>query len=55
MQEASLADISYLFDEGTLVDFETQELIKLVCALFAETPQRANLINKLVAGHAHSP
>jgi centromere/kinetochore protein ZW10 len=55
LQEASLADISYLFDEGTLVDFETQELIKLVCALFAETPQRANIINKLVAGHAHSP
>jgi len=53
--EASLADISYLFDEGALVDFETQELIKLVCALFAETPQRANIINKLVAGHVHSP
>ncbi|KAI0289458.1 hypothetical protein BC826DRAFT_1031931 [Russula brevipes] len=53
--EASMADISYLFDEGALVDFEKQELIKLVRALFADTPQRANMINKLMAGHAHSP
>jgi len=53
--EASLADISYLFDEGALVDYETEELVKLVRALFADTPQRANMINKLVAGHAHSP
>jgi len=55
LQEASLADISYLFDEGALIDFETHELIKLVRALFAETPQRANTINKLMAGHARSP
>jgi hypothetical protein len=54
-QEASLADISYLFDEGALIDYETQELVKLVRALFADTPQRANMINKLTAGHAHSP
>ncbi|KAH9967245.1 Centromere/kinetochore Zw10-domain-containing protein [Russula dissimulans] len=53
--EASLADISYLFDEGALIDYETQELIKLVRALFADTPQRRNMINKLTAGHAHSP
>jgi centromere/kinetochore protein ZW10 len=55
LQEASLADISYLFDEGALVDFETPELIGLVRALFADTPQRANMINKLTAGRAHSP
>ena len=55
MQEASLADISYLFDEGALVDYETEELVNLVRALFADTPQRTNMINKLVAGHAHSP
>jgi hypothetical protein len=54
-QEASLADISYLFDEGALIDYETQELVKLVRALFADTPQRANMINKLTVGHAHSP
>ncbi|KAF8498627.1 hypothetical protein F5888DRAFT_1690555 [Russula emetica] len=53
--EASLADVSYLFDEGALIDFETHELIKLVRALFADTPQRANMINKLMAGHSHSP
>lgn len=55
LQEASLADISYLFDEGALVDYETQELIKLVRALFADTPQRTNMINKLTAGHSHPP
>ncbi|KAI9451675.1 Centromere/kinetochore Zw10-domain-containing protein [Lactarius psammicola] len=53
--EASLADISYLFDEGALVDYETEELVKLVRALFADTPQRANMVNKLVAGHVRSP
>ncbi|KAI0305872.1 Centromere/kinetochore Zw10-domain-containing protein [Multifurca ochricompacta] len=55
LHEASLADISYLFDEGALIDYETQELVKLVRALFADTPQRANMINKLTAGRAHSP
>ncbi|KAI0033922.1 hypothetical protein K488DRAFT_69507 [Vararia minispora EC-137] len=49
--EASLADTTYLFGEGALVDFEVDELIKLVKALFAETPQRASLIQKLAAGH----
>ncbi len=37
-QEASIADISYLFDEGALVDFEVDELVSLVRALFADTP-----------------
>ncbi|KAI0831808.1 hypothetical protein BC628DRAFT_1349864 [Trametes gibbosa] len=49
--EASIADISYLFEEGALVDFEIDELVKLVRALFADTPLRANTINKLVQGH----
>ncbi|KAH9066695.1 Centromere/kinetochore Zw10-domain-containing protein [Lactarius vividus] len=53
--EASMTDISYLFDEGALIDYETEELVKLVRALFADKPQRANLVNKLVAGHTHSP
>ncbi|KAI9440570.1 hypothetical protein H4582DRAFT_1937820 [Lactarius indigo] len=53
--EASLPDISYLFDEGALVDYETEELVKLVRALFADSPRRANMVNKLVAGHTHSP
>ncbi|KDQ61547.1 hypothetical protein JAAARDRAFT_190291 [Jaapia argillacea MUCL 33604] len=49
--EASIADISYLFEEGALVDFEVDELVKLVKALFADTPLRTNTINKLVGGH----
>jgi centromere/kinetochore protein ZW10 len=55
LQEANLADINYLFDEGALIDYETQELVKLVRALFADTHQRANMIHKLMAGHPHSP
>jgi protein transport protein DSL1/ZW10 len=34
-----------------LVDFEVEELVKLVRALFAETPLRANTIGKLMGGH----
>lgn len=50
-QEASIADISYLFQEGALIDFDTEELIKLVRALFADTPLRTTTINKLMRGH----
>ena len=50
-QEASIADISYLFEEGALVDFEIEELVKLVKALFADTQLRASTINKLQQGH----
>ncbi|EKM81727.1 hypothetical protein AGABI1DRAFT_70128, partial [Agaricus bisporus var. burnettii JB137-S8] len=49
--EASLADISYLFEEGTLVDFEIDELIRLIKALFADSALRTNTINKVMAGH----
>ncbi|KAI0738508.1 hypothetical protein C8Q80DRAFT_1205833 [Daedaleopsis nitida] len=49
--EASIADISYLFEEGALVDFEIEELVKLVKALFADTPLRANTIGRLQQGH----
>ncbi|KAF7789580.1 hypothetical protein EIP86_000526 [Pleurotus ostreatoroseus] len=49
--EASIADISYLFEEGALVDFEIDELINLVRALFSDTPLRTNTINKLMRGH----
>ncbi|KAF7985162.1 hypothetical protein HWV62_7740 [Athelia sp. TMB] len=49
--EASLADITYLFDEGALVDFEVDELVKLVRALFADTPARGKAIGKLMGGH----
>ncbi|KAH6915936.1 hypothetical protein BKA70DRAFT_1368249 [Coprinopsis sp. MPI-PUGE-AT-0042] len=53
--EASLADITYLFEEGALADFESDELVKLVRALFADTPLRTNTINKLLARSPTSP
>ncbi|TFK65606.1 hypothetical protein BDN72DRAFT_889334 [Pluteus cervinus] len=49
--EASLADVTYLFEEGALVDFEIEEIIQLVRALFADTPLRTNTINKILQGH----
>ncbi|KAI6113039.1 hypothetical protein F5141DRAFT_1111163 [Pisolithus sp. B1] len=49
--EASMADLTYLFDEGALVDFEIDELVKLVRALFADTPLRAKTLNKIMGGH----
>lgn len=49
--EASMADITYLFEEGALVDFEVDELVRLVRALFADTNLRTITINKLLQGH----
>ncbi|KAF9006117.1 hypothetical protein BDQ17DRAFT_1352779 [Cyathus striatus] len=49
--EASMADITYLFEEGALVDFDLDELVKLVRALFADTPLRTHTINKILEGH----
>ncbi|KAJ7018660.1 hypothetical protein C8F04DRAFT_1277348 [Mycena alexandri] len=40
--EASMVDILDLFDSGSLVDFEADELVHLVRALFAETALRTN-------------
>ncbi|TFK48548.1 hypothetical protein OE88DRAFT_1704425 [Heliocybe sulcata] len=51
LMEASIADITYLFEEGALVDFEIEELVKLIRALFADTPLRTNTINKIMKGH----
>jgi centromere/kinetochore protein ZW10 len=45
-----MVDLSYLFDSGALVDFEVDELVRLVRALFADTALRTNTINKLMAG-----
>jgi len=47
-----MVDITYLFEEGALVDFEIGELVKLVTALFSDTPLRAETIQKLQSGHA---
>ncbi|KAE9389750.1 hypothetical protein BT96DRAFT_889918 [Gymnopus androsaceus JB14] len=52
--EASLADITYLFSEGALVDFDVEELARLVRALFADTPLRASTIAKIMSGHPGS-
>ncbi|KAH8833103.1 hypothetical protein DL96DRAFT_1584707 [Flagelloscypha sp. PMI_526] len=49
--EASMADITYLFEEGLLVDFETDELVRLVKGLFADNVLRTTTINKIMAGH----
>ncbi|KAG6817517.1 hypothetical protein H0H87_007485 [Tephrocybe sp. NHM501043] len=49
--EASMADITYLFEEGALVDFQVDELVRLVRALFADTQLRTNTITKLMGGH----
>ncbi|KAF9466111.1 Centromere/kinetochore Zw10-domain-containing protein [Collybia nuda] len=49
--EASMADITYLFEEGALVDFDVEELVRLVRALFADTALRTTTINKLLGGH----
>jgi centromere/kinetochore protein ZW10 len=46
-QEASLADITYLFESGALIDFEREELVQLVEGLFSDTPLRAKTIQKI--------
>ncbi|KIK93519.1 hypothetical protein PAXRUDRAFT_828885 [Paxillus rubicundulus Ve08.2h10] len=49
--EASMADLTYLFEEGALVDFEIDELAQLVRALFADTPLRTKTLDKIMGGH----
>ncbi|KAG8221009.1 hypothetical protein J3R82DRAFT_2518 [Butyriboletus roseoflavus] len=51
--EASMVDLTYLFEEGALVDFETDELVKLVKALFADTPLRTKTIDKIMSRRPH--
>ena len=46
-----MADITYLFEVGALVDIQIDELVRLVRALFADTVLRTNTINKLLGGH----
>ena len=46
-----MADITYLFEEGDLIDFDVKELVNLVRALFSDTPLRAKTIEKISAGH----
>ncbi|KZV65179.1 hypothetical protein PENSPDRAFT_655986 [Peniophora sp. CONT] len=51
--EASLADVDYLFNEGALVDFERDELVRLVRALFAESPARETLVARIQSAPEH--
>jgi centromere/kinetochore protein ZW10 len=46
-----MADLTYLFEEGALVDFKVDELAKLVRALFADTPLRTKTLDKIMGGH----
>lgn len=46
-QEASLADITYLFESGALIDFESEELVQLLEGLFSDTALRAKTIQKI--------
>ncbi|ODQ51728.1 hypothetical protein SAICODRAFT_20390 [Saitoella complicata NRRL Y-17804] len=48
--EASMADIMYLFREGALIDFEREELIRLIEALFADTEVRRRNIGEIRRG-----
>ncbi|KAL7415552.1 hypothetical protein BDY24DRAFT_263485 [Mrakia frigida] len=47
--EASIADISYLFETGALIDFSTDELVSLMKALFSDTSLRAGTIDKIIS------
>ncbi|KAG2146722.1 hypothetical protein DEU56DRAFT_786069 [Suillus clintonianus] len=49
--EASMADLTYLFEDGALVDFEVDKLVKFVRALFADTPLRTKTLDKITGGH----
>ncbi|WRT63379.1 uncharacterized protein IL334_000284 [Kwoniella shivajii] len=45
--QASLVDITYLIDSGSLVDFTSDELITLVRALFASSEKRDTVVEKI--------
>ncbi|GJJ11250.1 hypothetical protein Clacol_005482 [Clathrus columnatus] len=50
-EKGSIADISYMFEQGHLVDYEIDELVRLLRALFAKTPLRESTITKFMQGH----
>lgn len=45
-----MVDLMHLWREGTLVDFEKNELIDLVKALFADGEKRTKVIDELRRG-----
>lgn len=51
-----MADIMFLFDHSHLVDFSPQEIVKLIRALFADSPLRNQNIEKIITqGHPAAP
>ncbi|KGB79864.2 hypothetical protein CNBG_5702 [Cryptococcus deuterogattii R265] len=45
--QANLVDITYLLDQGALVDFTADELVPLIKALFATSDKRDNVIERI--------
>ncbi|KAE8540537.1 hypothetical protein D1P53_003486 [Cryptococcus gattii VGV] len=45
--QANLVDITYLLDQGALVDFTADELVSLIKALFATSDKRDNVIERI--------
>ena len=50
--QANLVDLSYLHQEGSLMDFSADELVRLCKALFADTDKRASVIDNFIAAGA---
>lgn len=40
-----------MFDQGHLIDYEIDELVRLLRALFSDTPLRESTIQKFLKGH----
>jgi len=43
-------DITYLYDTGALIDFTTEELVRLIRALFADSEKRDGVVERIEAG-----
>lgn len=50
LQSANLVDITYLFENGALIDFTPDELIGLLKALFADSEKREKAIERIERG-----
>lgn len=45
----------FLFDNRFLLDFTPQELVRLLRALFADSPQRDAAVKRVLQGHPDAP
>lgn len=43
-----------MFEQGHLVDYEIDELVRLLRALFAETPLRESTIQRILQGNPNT-